>query len=210
MSVLSNKEIIAAIKAGDIEIDICKDMTPAELKKFYAEYLQPASLDIPIGEHLWVVQQPSTGGGTQLFQRYASETLIDPAILDYPEDVFAPFTMEDTAVIPPKTTVLAHTEWAFKLSGKLAAQISTRSTAKRWGLDVCGSAGWVDPGYNNRLTLEVTNDNRHPIRIKKGVAYGQIYFIRLGEEATDLYEGHYNTVEGKAWTPAHMLPHVLK
>lgn len=211
MTVLSNKEIIAAIKAGDIVIDACEDFTPADYKRFFQQYLQPASLDIPIGPHLWSVVRPANGGGSQLFTRTHTDVLLDPAVMNDPMEVFVPYSMETigSAVIPPKTTILAHTQWSFKLSGKLAAQISTRSTAKRWGLDVCGSAGWVDPGYHNKLTLEITNDNHHPIRITNGVAYGQIYFIRLGEEATDVYNGHYNAQPDKAWAPSHMLPHVL-
>ena len=73
-------------------------------------------------------------------------------------------------------------------------------------MDVCGSAGWVDPGFNNRITLEVQNTNTIPVFIRKGVCYAQLVFMRV--EDADPYTGHYN-LGPDAWRPEMMLPKAL-
>jgi dCTP deaminase len=65
-------------------------------------------------------------------------------------------------VLKPQGFILGRTLESLWLSQFLAAQVGTRSSAMREGIDVCMSAGWIDPGYNGKITLEITNHTDKP------------------------------------------------
>lgn len=96
--------------------------------------------------------------------------------------------------------------------------MQSRSTWGRNGLAVCFDAGWGDPGYVNRWTLEVYNLNqRHSIVLPVGERIAQLVFMHTGE-----VKGDYTTLSGKytpslnlnelieQWTPEQMLPRAYK
>lgn len=92
--------------------------------------------------------------------------------------------------LPPQGFILARTMESVWLSPFLAAQVGTRSSAMRQGIDVCMSAGWIDPGYSGHITLEITNHSNKPVTLKAGESYCQIVLMQvLG--CTEPYRGKY-------------------
>ncbi len=68
-------------------------------------------------------------------------------------------------VLHPNEFVLASIYEYVGLPDNIGAQINGRSSIARLGLLVHTSAGWVDPGYEGHLTLEILNVNSVPIKL---------------------------------------------
>lgn len=108
--------------------------------------------------------------------------------------------------IPPNSVILTHTEEVFGTNDIFVAQIATKSTIARYGLDICGSAGFGDVGFVNKWTLEISNKNDFKVSLPVGRAIGQVYFTKLEGFQGDKYRGVYNSKPGDIWKPEDMLP----
>lgn len=98
--------------------------------------------------------------------------------------------VDDPFILKPQMMVLARTMESVWLSPFLAAQVGTRSSAMRQGIDVCMSAGWIDPGYSGHITLEITNHSNKPVTLKAGESYCQIVLMQV-MGCTEPYRGKY-------------------
>jgi hypothetical protein len=101
--------------------------------------------------------------------------------------------------------------------------MQARSTTGRVGYAVCHDAGWGDPGYFNRWTMEIQNVNReHGLVIVEGERVAQLVFLATGP-VEKFYKSKYqegdfadlnlkDTVEliKAQWQPADMLPRLYK
>lgn len=134
--------------------------------------------------------------GLELFENIPKE---HPIILLNPHERILAHTYEFIGINPPGTT-----------------QMQARSTAGRNGIVVCKDAGWGDPGYKGRWTMEIQNDNNEIMPLPVGVRIAQIVFLRSGD--TELNYGnegkYYQTQtleeEVRNWHPDMMLPRVYK
>jgi deoxycytidine triphosphate deaminase len=99
-----------------------------------------------------------------------------------------------------------------------ACEVKSRSSWGRNGVAVCFDAGWVDPGYINRITLEIYNLNqRESVILPVGERVGQLIFHHTGPVQGDYSDGR-NGMSGKyqntsdlnelirTWSPVQMLP----
>ncbi|MEC2647000.1 dCTP deaminase domain-containing protein, partial [Bacillus thuringiensis] len=53
------------------------------------------------------------------------------------------------------------------------------------------NAGWVDPGFEGQITLELYNANRLPIKLIKGWRICQLVFAEMDQFAENPYRGKY-------------------
>lgn len=131
----------------------------------------------------------------------------------------------DHPVIPirPGERILAHTHEFFGIKPPGAYELKSRSSWGRNGIAVCFDAGWVDPGYINRLTLEIFNLNQHEtVLLPVGERIGQAIFHETGTVEGSYGEGRDSGFSGKYqsgteledlianWTPEQMLPRAYK
>lgn len=93
-------------------------------------------------------------------------------------------------ILPPKGFVLATTEEYIKASPKYALYVEGRSSIGRMGLQV-QNAGFVDPGFEGQITLELFNASDVPIALKPGRRICQITIIELDEPTQKPYNGKY-------------------
>ena len=93
-------------------------------------------------------------------------------------------------IIPPKCFILASTREYIKVSNSYALYVEGRSSIGRMGLQV-QNAGFVDPGFEGQITLELFNASDVPIAIMPGRRICQVTFIKLDEPTEKLYEGKY-------------------
>jgi dCTP deaminase len=92
-------------------------------------------------------------------------------------------------VIHPGEFVLGRTlEWV-ELPHEIVCRIEGKSSVGRLGLIVHATAGFVDPGFNGTLTLEITNLTRIPIKLYPGLPIAQLSFMTLDAPAERPY-GH--------------------
>lgn len=105
-------------------------------------------------------------------------------------------------IIPPHSFLLATTKEYIKLPDNLTAFVEGRSSIGRMGLFI-QNAGWVDPGFEGQITLELYNANRLPIKLESDRRICQLVFASMDKEADNPYQGKYqgqkNTVGTKVF-----------
>src|ERR1700740_3680675 len=69
------------------------------------------------------------------------------------------------------------------LPDDLVARLEGKSSLGRLGLLIHSTAGFIDPGWDGYLTLELSNVANLPITIYHGMKIGQISFFRLSTPA---------------------------
>lgn len=125
-------------------------------------------------------------------------------------------------VIPirPGERILAHTHEFIGIKAPGTSTMQARSTWGRNGVAVCLDAGWGDPGYINRWTMEIYNMNQYEIVVLPvGERIAQMVFYDTGpvESEYKKLSGKYQTDESadlktiiKNWHPEQMLPRAYK
>jgi len=123
-------------------------------------------------------------------------------------------------VVQPGERILAHTHEFIGIRAPGTSTMAARSTWGRNGVAVCLDAGWGDPGYINRWTMEVYNMNQHDaVVLPAGERVAQMVFYHTGP-----VEGEYSRLSGKyqeetendieiiiaGWSPELMLPRAYK
>lgn len=202
--VLSSNDIIEAFKSGDIAYSGAPSTDDKQaFNSWCKSFVQPASLDVSIGYETYGITAYVPRGQVNY------TPMDDPGIDSryHATAHYTPLSMGKTlnrAVrVLPGQMILVNSEHRLKLSTSIAAQIVTRSTARRWGWDVSGSAGWIDPGYDNYLTFCVQNTSIKPSWLFGGGEYAQLVFHRCDSAAKE-YKGKYK-LDGE-WSPEQMLP----
>lgn len=99
-------------------------------------------------------------------------------------------TTAETFVIPTRGFVLATTLEVIKLPNHLTAFVEGRSSVGRLGLFI-QNAGWVDPGFEGAITLELYNANNAPMRIESGRRICQLVIAQADQVVENPYRGKY-------------------
>jgi dCTP deaminase len=119
-------------------------------------------------------------------------------------------------LLQPHERILAHTYEFIGINPPGTTQMLARSTTGRNGIVVCKDAGWGDPGYKGRWTMEIQNDNHEMTPLPVGVRIAQIVFLRSGQTQADYgqqgkyYQSSTLADEVQKWTPDMMLPRAYK
>ena len=143
---------------------VCDPITP--------ESIQPASIDCRLGSHFLLVESFNMQGITMDDQ------------VKYRE------YEGDSITLPPHSFLLATTMEYVKLPNDLTAFVEGRSSIGRLGLFI-QNAGWVDPGFEGRITLELYNANSLPIQLRAGRRICQLVFCKMDQAAANPYRGKY-------------------
>jgi len=115
-------------------------------------------------------------------------------------------------VLRPHERILAHTEEFVGIAYDGTTTMQARSTWGRNGIVVCKDAGWGDPGYISRWTMEIQNDNHVSVPLPTGIRIAQIVFYHMtrarktyGESDKYQPKGGIEAIKA-AWKPSMMLP----
>lgn len=141
------------------------------------EQVQPASVDIRLGNTFSIVDDSPTG------------------MISLSSEIKYKTITADKYIILPGQFVLATTMEFFELPDDLTAFVEGRSSLGRMGLFI-QNAGWVDPGFKGEITLELFNANRCAIELQAGRRVGQLVFAKLDEHALNPYDGKYQGQRG--------------
>lgn len=140
---------------------------------FDAEMLNPASIDVRLGDTLLIESAEGPMVPYPLGQR----------------------TMEDPYLLVPGQFVLGQTLESFNVPDNLNGQFILKSSRAREGLEHL-LAGYIDPGFHGSvLTLELKNARQlHAIPLWPGMRIGQIVFSEMSEVPSLSYRltGRYN------------------
>ena len=105
--------------------------------------------------------------------------------------------------LEPGEFVLAHTAELIRVPNYLECVFNLKSSRGREGYDHL-MAGYIDPGFTGRVTLELVNVNRyHHLPLEHGMRIGQLRFSRLDAKplrsyaVTGRYHGDQSVQESK-------------
>jgi dCTP deaminase len=90
-------------------------------------------------------------------------------------------------ILHPGEFVLGSTLERIVLPDDLVARLEGKSSLGRLGLLIHSTAGFIDPGFDGHVTLELSNVANLPITIYHGMKIGQISFVQLSEPAEKPY-----------------------
>ncbi len=174
--ILSDGTIREMLAAGTLKIDPVTD-----------EQIQPASVDVRLGNTFSVVEDSPTG------------------IISLENEIRYKTITADTYLLLPGQFVLATTMEYFALPDDLTAFVEGRSSLGRMGLFI-QNAGWVDPGFEGEITLELYNANRFAIELKAGRRVGQLVFAKMDKNAEKPYRGKYQGQTGATGSRVYLDP----
>lgn len=89
--------------------------------------------------------------------------------------------------IMPGRFYLASTIEAVSVGRDVVAQVEGKSSLGRLGLAVHVTAGFIDPGFQGHVTLELVNLGDRPLWLHEGMQIAQITFSRI-EGVSDCYD----------------------
>jgi dCTP deaminase len=103
-------------------------------------------------------------------------------------------------ILHPGEFVLGSTLERVSLPNDLVARLEGKSSLGRLGLLIHSTAGYVDPGWDGYLTLELSNVANLPITIYHGMPIGQLSFMRMDASVEMPYgaEGAGSKYQGQA------------
>ncbi len=87
----------------------------------------------------------------------------------------------------PGGCLLASTAEIVRCPDDVAARVEGKSSLGRLFLAVHVTAGWIDPGWNGRITLEIVNHGPWAINLRAGMPIAQVNFTRMGSACTIPY-----------------------
>jgi dCTP deaminase len=168
MAILSDKTIKEYLKEGKIVIDPLKD----------EQQIQPSSIDMRLGDEFKVF-------------KVIRKPYIDPKdeedIAEYMESSTVP--EGEAFIIHPNEFALATTQEYVKVPDDLVARVEGRSSMGRLGVTMHVTAGYVDPGFEGRITLEISNIGAMPVALYPGQRVCQLVFETMTTPA-ELPYGH--------------------
>ena len=90
-------------------------------------------------------------------------------------------------VLHPGEFVLGATAERLALPDDLVARIEGKSSLGRLGLLIHSTAGFIDPGFDGHITLELSNVANLPITLYPGMRIGQVSFLTMTTPAEHPY-----------------------
>jgi dCTP deaminase len=150
------------------DVDIQKEISKKRLhiSPFNKKNIQPASYDVTLGKEFRIFKNTQK------------------AYLDVKEDFsnymeLVKIPKDKSLIIHPGEFLLGTTIEKFKIPDDLVGQLNGRSSLGRLGIIIHATAGFIDPGFEGDVTLEMTNMANIPISLYPGMRVGQIAFLRL-------------------------------
>lgn len=139
--------------------------------------VQPASYDVTLGNYF------------RVFNTSQPIDLSDPSTY---LNVTTPIKVGDAGYsLMPGEFLLAEIHETVRLPNDIGAQVEGKSSLGRLGLVVHATAGFIDPGFEGVITLEMTNWLKVPIVLRPGLPIAQLAFFTMQALPDKPYNGRY-------------------
>lgn len=130
--------------------------------------VQPASVDLTLANE-WRTYPPS--GWIP-----GHEPAID---MDDAKAIETEKSIAESYLLQPHELVLCSTVEYVSIPANVQAQVHGKSSLGRLGLLVHVTAGFIDPGFKGKITLEMYNLNNRPILLRAGKPICQLSLMQL-------------------------------
>ena len=160
---LSDRDINAELKAERIKL------SPSE-----PEMVQPSSIDVRLDRYFRLFDNHKYG-------------MIDPAEEQPDLTRLIEVDPAEGFILHPGEFVLGSTFEQVRLPDDIAARLEGKSSLGRLGLLTHSTAGFIDPGFEGHVTLELSNMATLPINLWPGMKIGQLCFFRMTSAADHAY-----------------------
>ena len=160
---LSDRDIKAQIDAGRIALD------PLDLG-----LMQPSSIDVRLDRFF------------RLFDNH-KYPYIDPREQQDDLTRLVEVRSDEAFILHPGEFVLGSSFEYVTLPDDIAARLEGKSSLGRLGLLTHSTAGFVDPGFQGHVTLELSNVASLPIKLWPGMKIGQLCFFQLSSASENPY-----------------------
>ena len=161
--VLSDRSLREAIASGRLRIDPFDDAA-----------VQPSSIDLRLGSVM------------RVFLNH-TDTHIDPRVDQQELTEKVVISSDEPFVLHPGEFVLGGTREHVSMADDLVGRIEGKSSLGRLGLMVHSTAGYVDPGFRGKFTLELANIATLPILLWPEMKIGQLSVMELTTPAERPY-----------------------
>lgn len=155
------------------DVAICSAIAKEYISGVDESMINPASLNIRLGNSFLVPRSDQT-------IMLGDEVRYTRHVVDVPGGWFT---------IKPGQFVLGTTLERLNLPDRISAFVQGRSSIGRIGLTI-QNAGFVDPGFQGHITLELINDSPFNIALLPGYPVGQLVFLETSE-VEHPYSGKY-------------------
>ncbi len=219
MGVYSNTQIKQAIKEGHIIFF-----------PYIEQHIAGSSVDVTLGDWYYRTERPSEGGFYNPFDEAAVKQYFGSPLRaeihhewaeKHGRKPFANIPLDHRIIVlRPQERILGHTHEFIGIKAPGTSTMQARSTWGRNGVAVCLDAGWGDPGYINRWTMEIYNMNQHEsVVLPVGERVAQMVFYETGPVDSEYKKlsGKYQPGESDdldniiaSWKPEQMLPRAYK
>ena len=186
---LSDRDIKAQIEAGRIGLD------PLEMG-----LLQPSSMDVRLDKFF------------RLFDNH-KYPFIDPKEQQDELTRLVEVEPNEAFILHQGEFVLGSTFEFVSLPDDIAARLEGKSSLGRLGLLTHSTAGFVDPGFQGHVTLELSNVATLPIKLWPGMKIGQLCFFQLSSASenqygSQKYGSRYQGQRGPTASSSHLNFHI--
>ncbi|MCP2255684.1 dCTP deaminase [Prauserella aidingensis] len=160
---LSDRDLRKELDAGRLAVE-----------PYGPQMLQPSSIDVRLDRFFRVFDN-------------TKYTHIDPSLQQDELTSMVEKTDGEPFVLHPGEFVLGSTFEIFSLPDDLAGRLEGKSSLGRLGLLTHSTAGFIDPGFDGHITLELSNVANLPITLWPGMKIGQLCLFRLTSSAEHPY-----------------------
>jgi dCTP deaminase len=173
--ILSDRDIRARLLVGDLRI--------APLLDPHLQ-IQPASVDLRLGSG-FLVYRPG--------QLLCLDPRVPETLTQATERVEV--AADEAFILHPGEFALGSTAESVVIPNDLVGRVDGRSSVGRLAVVVHATAGFIDPGFEGQITLELSNIGRIPVRLYPGMRIAQIVLEQLSSPA----ELPYGAQRGSAY-----------
>ena len=142
------------------------------IEPYSDSHLQPCSYDVRLSDEII---------------RFIGHGTIKLSDRSFSGEYFKLNMNEHGYILEPGEFILGSTIEKVKLPNNIAARFEGKSSLGRIGLATHVTAGFIDPGFEGTITLEIKNLNQYPILLETGCPIGQLCFFKLDSEVEKPY-----------------------
>lgn len=183
---LNDSQIRESLAIGDIGI-----------VPFVSQHLQPVSYDLTLSKEVRIPRQDVHVIRTRKWSEYEEQAQYFGEVPSWKTHTQEMEISPSGQTLRPGGFILGCTEEYIRLSPGMAARVEGKSSLGRLGMAVHITAGFIDPGFQGQITLEIANLAPWSIELYEGMPIAQIVFEPVDAPDRDYTRtGRYNNQRG--------------